>query len=144
MARGASPHSSMETRRPRLSPDELQLLRWLLGGVLMLLSIATVFYLDIDSGAMAAVAAAGVLAALARPALRARAAHGGHNRGRTGGRAGAQACGAWGDPALGRARRLDAALQEAARDLRLAAPCVGGRPFSLGLLDGRAAFRPYS
>src|ERR1022692_4098632 len=69
MARGASPHSSMETRRPRLSPDELQLLRWLLGGVLMLLSIATVFYLDIDSGAMAAVAAAGVLAALARPAL---------------------------------------------------------------------------
>jgi|CZKI01.1.fsa_nt_gi transglutaminase-like putative cysteine protease len=38
----------------------------------MLLSIATVFYLDIDSGAMAAVAAAGVLAALARPALPAR------------------------------------------------------------------------
>jgi transglutaminase-like putative cysteine protease len=38
----------------------------------MLLSIATVFYLDIDSGAMAAVASAGVLLALARPALPAR------------------------------------------------------------------------
>jgi len=38
----------------------------------MLLSIATVFYLDIDSESMAAVAAAGVLLALARPALPAR------------------------------------------------------------------------
>src|SRR5271157_1241872 len=59
----------MEKRRQRLSPDELQLLRWLLGGVLMLLSIATVFYLDIGSEAMAAVAASGVLLALAMPAL---------------------------------------------------------------------------
>jgi len=62
----------MEARSQRLSPDELNLLRWLLGGVLMLLSIATVFYLDIDSGAMAVVAAAGVLFALARPASPAR------------------------------------------------------------------------
>jgi protein-glutamine gamma-glutamyltransferase len=62
----------METRSQRLSLDELQLLRWLLGGVLMLLSIATVFYLDIDSDAMAAVAAAGVLFALVRPAAPAR------------------------------------------------------------------------
>ncbi len=38
----------------------------------MLLSIATVFYLDIDSDAMAAVAAAGVLFALVRPAAPAR------------------------------------------------------------------------
>ncbi len=38
----------------------------------MLLSIATVFYLDIGSEAMAAVAFAGVLVALARPALPAR------------------------------------------------------------------------
>lgn len=38
----------------------------------MLLSVATVFYLDIDSGAVAAVAAAGILVALARPALPAR------------------------------------------------------------------------
>jgi hypothetical protein len=62
----------MEPRSPRLSLDELHLLRWLLGGLLMLLSIATVFYLDIDSGAMAAVAAAAVLFALARPASPAR------------------------------------------------------------------------
>jgi hypothetical protein len=62
----------METRSPRLSLDELHLLRWLLGGLLMLLSIATVFYLDIDSGAMAAVAALGVLYALVRPASPAR------------------------------------------------------------------------
>ncbi len=62
----------METKRPRLSPDELQLLRWLLGGVLMLLAIATVFYLDIDSDLLAGIAAAGVLVALARPTLPAR------------------------------------------------------------------------
>jgi transglutaminase-like putative cysteine protease len=59
----------METGPQQLSLDELHLLRWLLGGVLMLLSIATVFYLDINSGAMAAVAALGVLVALARPTL---------------------------------------------------------------------------
>src|ERR1019366_5450759 len=59
----------MEGRRPRLSLDELHLLRWLLGGVLMLLSIATVFYLDVGSEVMTAAAMAGVLAALVRPAL---------------------------------------------------------------------------
>ncbi len=64
---GGSRHSPMESRRPRLSLDELHLLRWLLGGVLMLLSIATVFYLDIDSEAMAAAAMAGVLIALVKP-----------------------------------------------------------------------------
>jgi hypothetical protein len=62
----------MEARSQRLSLEELHQLRWLLGGVLMLLSIATVFYLDIDSDAMAAVAAAGVLFALVRPASPAR------------------------------------------------------------------------
>jgi len=58
----------MEARRPRLSLDELHLLLWLLGGVVMLLSIATVFYLDVDSEVMAALAMAGVLVALVRPA----------------------------------------------------------------------------
>jgi protein-glutamine gamma-glutamyltransferase len=62
----------MEQRRPRLSLEELHQLRWLLGGALMLLSIATVFYLDIGSEWMAAVAATGVVVALARPALPAR------------------------------------------------------------------------
>jgi hypothetical protein len=62
----------METRSPRLSLDELHLVRWLLGGVLMLLSIATVLFLDIDSDWMAVVAAVGVLFALVRPAAPAR------------------------------------------------------------------------
>jgi hypothetical protein len=38
----------------------------------MLLSVATVAYMDVDSGMVAAVAAAGILVALARPALPAR------------------------------------------------------------------------
>jgi hypothetical protein len=62
----------MESRSQRLSLDELHQLRWLLGGALMLLSIATVFYLDIGSSAMATVAAAGVLFAMLRPTLPAR------------------------------------------------------------------------
>jgi protein-glutamine gamma-glutamyltransferase len=62
----------MEPRQQRLSVDELSLLRWLLGGVLMILSILTVFYLDIGSEWAAVVAAAGVLLCLVRPALPAR------------------------------------------------------------------------
>jgi hypothetical protein len=62
----------MESRSQRLSLDELHLLRWLLGGLLMLLSIATVFYLDIGADLVAAVAMAGVLAALVRPTMPAR------------------------------------------------------------------------
>jgi transglutaminase-like putative cysteine protease len=62
----------MEAGSQRLSLDELHLLRWLLGGTLVLLSIATVFYMDIDSGVMAAIASAGVLLALVRPAIPAR------------------------------------------------------------------------
>src|SRR5271170_1433653 len=59
----------METRQQRLSLDELHLLRWFLGGGLMLLSIATVFYMDIDSEWTAALAATRVIAAFARPSL---------------------------------------------------------------------------
>jgi protein-glutamine gamma-glutamyltransferase len=62
----------MEPRPQRLSLDELGLVRWLLGGLLMLMSIATVFYMDISSEWLAALAAAGVMVALARPALPAR------------------------------------------------------------------------
>ena len=50
-------------------------MRWLLGGLLMALSVATVFYLDINSEAMAAVALLGVLVALANPRLPARVHH---------------------------------------------------------------------
>ena len=59
----------MVSKPQQLSLDELHLLRWLLGGSLMALSIATVFYLDINSEVMAAVALAGVLAALVWPRL---------------------------------------------------------------------------
>ncbi len=62
----------MESRPPQLSLDELHLLRWLTGGSLMLLAIATVFYLDIDAGVMAILAAAGVAAGLVWPTLPAR------------------------------------------------------------------------
>jgi len=62
----------MEEKRPRLSPDELQQLRWLLGGVLTLLSVWTVVYLDIDAWVLTGLATAGVLAVLLWPTLPAR------------------------------------------------------------------------
>ena len=62
----------MEKERPRLNRDELLRLRWLLGGLLTLLSVSTVVYLDIDAWALTGVTAVGVLAVLAWPALPAR------------------------------------------------------------------------
>jgi hypothetical protein len=62
----------MEPGRQRLSQDELQLFRWLIGGVLVLLSVATVFYLDIGSEWIAALVMAAAVVVLARPALAAR------------------------------------------------------------------------
>jgi transglutaminase-like putative cysteine protease len=59
----------METKRPQLSLDELHQLRWLLGGLLALISVSTVAYLDIDVWALAGLATAGVLAALVQPKL---------------------------------------------------------------------------
>lgn len=57
----------MENKRPQLSPDELHQLKWLLGGVLVLLSAWTVFYLDLDGWTLMGLTTAAVLAALARP-----------------------------------------------------------------------------
>jgi hypothetical protein len=62
----------MERRSPRLSLEELSLLRWFLGGTLMLLSVVTVFYMDVGADLMAAVAMAGIIYALVRPASPAR------------------------------------------------------------------------
>ena len=59
----------MEKKRPQLSLDELHQLRWLLGGLLALIAVSTVFYLDIDVWTLAGLAAAGVLAALVQPKL---------------------------------------------------------------------------
>ena len=62
----------MESKPPQLRLDELHQLRWFLGGMLMILSIATVFYMDISSEVMAAVALVGVLVPLVWPGLPAR------------------------------------------------------------------------
>ena len=62
----------MDKRRPQLSVGELRQLRWLLGGLLVLISISTVGYLEIDAWLLAAVTTAAGLAVLARPDLPAR------------------------------------------------------------------------
>jgi len=62
----------MERRRPQLSSDELQRLRWTLGNLLALLAVSTVTLLDIDVGIPAGLAAAAALAALLRPGWPAR------------------------------------------------------------------------
>jgi transglutaminase-like putative cysteine protease len=62
----------MERKRPQLSLDELHQLRWLLGSVLILISVWTVFYLEIDAWVLTGIATAAVLAVLGRPDLPAR------------------------------------------------------------------------
>ena len=59
----------MEKKRPQLSLDELHQLRWLLGGILVLVSVWTVFYLDLDVWLLAGLTTAAVLAVLVRPRL---------------------------------------------------------------------------
>ena len=60
---------SMEQRRPQLSLEELHQLKWLLGGILVLLSVWTVFYLDIDAWTLMGLTTVAVTAALVRPTL---------------------------------------------------------------------------
>jgi transglutaminase-like putative cysteine protease len=62
----------MDKRRPQLSIDELRQLRWLLGGLLVLISVSTVGYMEVDAWLLAAITTAAVLAALVRPDLPAR------------------------------------------------------------------------
>jgi hypothetical protein len=59
-------------RRPQLAPEELLHLKWLLGGLLTLVSLGAVFYLEIEAWTLTAVTAAGTLAAMLRPGLPAR------------------------------------------------------------------------
>ncbi len=56
-------------RRPQLMWDELQQLKWLLGSALILLSVWTVFYLDIDAWTLMGLTTVAVGACIARPAL---------------------------------------------------------------------------
>ena len=53
--------------RAQLTTEEMQQLRWLLGGVLTLLSVATVFYLDVDAWTLSTLTAGAVLIGMARP-----------------------------------------------------------------------------
>ena len=53
--------------RIQLTTEELQQLRWLLGGVLTLLSVATVFYLDVEAWTLSALTAAAAVVGIARP-----------------------------------------------------------------------------
>jgi hypothetical protein len=61
----------MSTVNPprQLNLDELRRLKWLLGGALALVSLWTIFFLDIEAVGLVAVAGAAILAALAWPQL---------------------------------------------------------------------------
>ncbi len=62
----------MDKKRPQLSADELRQVRWLLGGLLILLSVSTVLYLEIDAWLLGLGTTVAVLAVLVRPDLPAR------------------------------------------------------------------------
>lgn len=67
----ASPDSPA-TRRPQLTAEELQQLRWLLGNGLTLLGVGTVFYMDVEAWTLMVLTAAAAIAVLVRPTLPAR------------------------------------------------------------------------
>lgn len=63
---------STASSRPQLSLDELRRLKWLLGGALALVSLWTVFFLDIEALGLVALASAAIGAVLVWPQLPAR------------------------------------------------------------------------
>ena len=60
---------STASKRPQLSLDEMRRLKWLLGGALALVSLWTVFFLDVEALGLVGVACAVILAALVWPQL---------------------------------------------------------------------------
>jgi len=54
-------------RHPQLSFEELQQSKWLLAGILTLLSASTVFYMDVNAWALTALTGISVIANIARP-----------------------------------------------------------------------------
>src|SRR4051794_14439999 len=60
------------TKRPQLTIDELQQLKWLTGGVLTLLAVSTVIYMDVDAWTLMLVTSGVTIAGLLRPTLPAR------------------------------------------------------------------------
>jgi len=57
----------MERKRPQLNPDDLGRLRWGLGAIIGLLSVVTVFFMDVDAWLLMPPVALAALAALAFP-----------------------------------------------------------------------------
>ncbi len=57
----------MERKRPQLNADDLGRLRWGLGALMALLSVVTVFFMDIDAWLLMPVVAVAAIAALVRP-----------------------------------------------------------------------------
>lgn len=72
MVIAALPLTSMERKRPQLNPDDLGRLRWGLGAVLALLSVVTVFFMDVAAGFLMPAVAIAALAALLWPSWPAR------------------------------------------------------------------------
>ncbi len=60
---------SMDTRQPQLNLDELRRLKWLLGGALALVSVWTVFFLDIEALGLVGVTSALIAAVMVWPQL---------------------------------------------------------------------------
>ena len=72
MGRAGSLPMSMDTRPHQLNLDELRRLKWLLGGALALVSVWTVFFLDIEALALVGITSALIVAAMGWPQLPAR------------------------------------------------------------------------
>ena len=64
--------TSMETKRPQLNSDEMQQLKWLLGAVLTVLSVWTVFYLDVEAWTLMALTTLATAAVVVWPTWPAR------------------------------------------------------------------------
>ncbi|MEO6874754.1 MAG: DUF3488 and transglutaminase-like domain-containing protein [Opitutaceae bacterium] len=62
----------MEKKRPQFNLDELHRLKWLLGGMLVLLSVWTVFYLDFQAWTLMGLTTVAVITTLIWPGLPAR------------------------------------------------------------------------
>lgn len=67
-----SPPSSMDKKRPQLEAEDLGRLRWLLGSGLALLSVVTVFFMDIAAGPLMPLVAVAAIAGLLWPTWPAR------------------------------------------------------------------------
>lgn len=63
---------SMGKKRPQLNVEELHQFKWLLGGALTLISVWTVFYMDIEAWTLMAITTAATVAGLVWPKLPAR------------------------------------------------------------------------